>query len=286
MKRRTRAETVERFRRRELADEAEGLCARFVDWAEAAEAELAEARPPLPDELDDRALDAWEPLLAIADAAGGAWPRRGRGAACSLSGAQERDDDSLGVRLLTDLRPLFHPRPVDETAAQPAPHEQLFTSTLLAALHADEEAPWSSYGRHAKPLTPSQLASLLRPFGVHSQTVRIDDATAKGYLRSSLEEPWKRYVTAKPATQPSQRHNPHGYAENDHSGAVTEEDDEEAANPHEHSVVTVLRPESETSGRRGNREGVADVDEDELERLADLSREAQLERTETDEEER
>jgi putative DNA primase/helicase len=36
------------------------------------------ARPALPDELNDRAQDNWEPLLAIADCAGGDWPRLGR----------------------------------------------------------------------------------------------------------------------------------------------------------------------------------------------------------------
>src|SRR5262249_36499187 len=152
------------------------------------------------------------------------------------------------VRLLADVHRVFHPGPADENAPAPEPLERLSTSQLLDALHGDEEAPWLSYGRKAKPLTPSQLARLLRPFGVHSQTIRIDEnKTARGYVRESLEEPWQRYVTPKTESEPSHRHNPHGYAENTPSEPSPPEGAEEAANPHEHSDVTALRLESGTS---------------------------------------
>jgi len=35
-------------------------------------AKLADAEPVMP--LEDRAADVWEPLIAIADLAGGEWP--------------------------------------------------------------------------------------------------------------------------------------------------------------------------------------------------------------------
>src|SRR5262249_45280758 len=146
MKRRTRAEPIERFRRRELVEEAEELRARLAAWAEQAEAGLEQARPLLPDELDDRAADAWEPLLAIAEAAAGAWPERTRQVAVTLSGGEQREDESLAVRLLADLYLVFHPGPVDENTPAAEPLERLSTSQLLDALHGDEEAPWVSYG--------------------------------------------------------------------------------------------------------------------------------------------
>jgi Protein of unknown function (DUF3631) len=74
--RRTREERVERFRRRDVAPAAEELLDRLTDWLEPQIEELRRARPELPDELDDRAQDIWEPLLAIADLAGGDWPTR------------------------------------------------------------------------------------------------------------------------------------------------------------------------------------------------------------------
>lgn len=49
---------------------------------------LSYASPHLPDELDDRAQDCWEPLLAIADLAGGGWPVRARTDLVNDSGAR------------------------------------------------------------------------------------------------------------------------------------------------------------------------------------------------------
>ena len=44
---------------------------------------LVEADPVMPDGITDRPADVWEPLLAVADAAGGDWPQTGR-FACEL----------------------------------------------------------------------------------------------------------------------------------------------------------------------------------------------------------
>jgi len=49
--------------------------------------QLGDAYPELPDGLSDRQGDAWEPLLAIADAAGGDWPAHARAAAVALHSA-------------------------------------------------------------------------------------------------------------------------------------------------------------------------------------------------------
>ena len=38
----------------------------------------------MPDGIEDRDADVWEPLLAVADAAGGTWPSRARVAAVAL----------------------------------------------------------------------------------------------------------------------------------------------------------------------------------------------------------
>lgn len=74
LERRVREENVERFRRREAQELAEPLHQWLSSWAQHHIDQLSEARPDLPDELDDRAQDGWEPLLAIADLAGGTGP--------------------------------------------------------------------------------------------------------------------------------------------------------------------------------------------------------------------
>ncbi len=60
-------------------------------------------------ELNDRARDAWEPLIAIADIAGGHWPERARKAAVTLAGVHEAEavDGDVRQTLLSDIRDLF-----------------------------------------------------------------------------------------------------------------------------------------------------------------------------------
>ena len=55
--------------------------ARFVNDNEQA---IRSADPASPDALNDRQADAWDPLFAIAEVAGGEWPERARAAAKAL----------------------------------------------------------------------------------------------------------------------------------------------------------------------------------------------------------
>jgi len=70
MERKLRSQKVERLRRRDGADLDE-LARKIARFAQDNRAALAAARPKMPDSLNDRASDAWEPLAAIADLAGG-----------------------------------------------------------------------------------------------------------------------------------------------------------------------------------------------------------------------
>ena len=58
-----------------------------------------------PEGLSDRAEDSWEPLLIIAEAAGGRWPERARAATQALS-TEEDTTQSRGIDLLGDVRGL------------------------------------------------------------------------------------------------------------------------------------------------------------------------------------
>lgn len=140
LKRKAPGDQVARFRRREVVQETEPLRAQLAAWACDLADTLAEARPQLPDELDDRAQDGWEPLLAIADQAGGSWAKRARRVAVELSTGESRDDESQGVRLLADIRRVF------------ADADKISSRELLDALIADDEGPWGDV--RGKPLTP------------------------------------------------------------------------------------------------------------------------------------
>jgi hypothetical protein len=181
LKRKAPDEEVERFYERKVGAEAEPLHQALATLGTYHVDTLAEAEPGLPEELPDRAADCWEPLLAIADLAGGDWPKRARRAAIALSGRGAESDDSIGVQLLADCRPAL-----DE-------HDCMFTKDLIAFLRKDEEAPWATWHR-GESISPRSLARLLHRFGIRSRTIRIGNETAKGYHREQFEDAWRRYV--------------------------------------------------------------------------------------------
>jgi putative DNA primase/helicase len=153
-------------------------CARFVlDHAEA----IRSARPGIPPELNDRAADIWEPLLALADLVGGEWPERARQAAVGLSaGAQE--GDALGT-LLMDIAILF----------LRTDKERVFSKLLVAWLESFEDRPWMEL-RKGKAITELWLAQQLRRYGVRPKTMRIGEERAKGYEKEDLKEVFRRYI--------------------------------------------------------------------------------------------
>jgi hypothetical protein len=185
LKRKARTEQVERLRRRDAGTIAEPLRARMAAWAVTHAAELAKATPDLPDQLDDRAQDIAESLLAIADAASDDWPGRARRAAIELRGNSDlADDDEIGVELLADIRDAFQAENVD----------RLSTERLLVVLCADKERPWATWHR-GDAISPRVLANILRPFGIRSNTLRLPDETrAKGFKRDQFEDAWNRYL--------------------------------------------------------------------------------------------
>jgi putative DNA primase/helicase len=88
-----------------LSAASERACASA--WVAAHGDALHEARPALPDELDDRGQDIGEPLLAIADLGGGEWPARTRTACVVLRSGSDEIEEDIGVELLGDIESAF-----------------------------------------------------------------------------------------------------------------------------------------------------------------------------------
>jgi hypothetical protein len=103
MKRRSPDEIVAPFRARDHVPEGNALRNELAAWATQVKVEV----PEMPAEVTDRSADVWEPLIAIADAAGGEWPERARVTAVTFVTLPWGDRETLGVRLLTDLRTIF-----------------------------------------------------------------------------------------------------------------------------------------------------------------------------------
>jgi len=180
MRRRSQDERIKPFRRR--TEEAEGnrLRDRLESWTASVRQRLTGVWPEMPDGIADRDADVWEPLLAVADAAGGQWPKLSRVAAVALVAEAKESTPSLGVRLLADLRQVFGDR------------ETLSTQHILDALIGLDESLWADM--RGKPLDSRRLANYLKPYGVASQSIREGPSVVRGYSRESLYDPWRRYL--------------------------------------------------------------------------------------------
>ncbi|GIE79065.1 hypothetical protein Aph02nite_50150 [Actinoplanes philippinensis] len=189
MRRRAPGETVSPYRHRR-----DGVALRQVandlnEWLRGNLARLTDAEPEMP--LEDRAADTWEPLIAVADLAGGDWPDRGREAALTLTA--ERDSNTVAserIRLLMDCRRAF------------GHADEIPSVVLLDRLKADPEAPWAEYNNGAG-LTPMKLGMLLKEYEITSGNIRftpeqaraynLTSDQAKGYKREDFHDAWQRY---------------------------------------------------------------------------------------------
>ncbi len=191
LRRRLKTERRDPFKFHRVDPQAEPLRNRLATWARAHLDALRNAEPEFPTGLSDRAEEAWEPLLAIADRCGGDWPGRGRAAAAALSGAAVSEDASNGVKLLGDVKRAFEGFDEDHETFEAA--ERLHTQDMLRRLHRLPEAPWATW-LQGKPLTDRGLAGKLRTFGIRSKQVRIGETNRNGYESAWFEDAWARYL--------------------------------------------------------------------------------------------
>ncbi len=226
MRRRGPGEKVAPFRTRRDGPALRALHDRLHSWVRADLDSLAKTVPALP--VEDRAADTWEPLFVVAGLAGGDWPERARRACLALTEG-EPDEGGVGIQLLTDLYEIWE---AERDPGKGIYEDHLSTSTILSRLHKLEESPWSEWGRKGDPLNARGLATLLKPYGVRSRTVRIAGETPKGYARADLTDPWARYAagttSATSATPPHGADKP-GPTSEDVCGDCVADDDSKSA---------------------------------------------------------
>lgn len=190
LRRRTPDEAVQPFRSRRDGPVLVSLRDRLAAWVFLHHDDLAAAQPAMP--VEDRAADTWEPLIAVADAAGGDWPELAR-AACEalVAGAEEDDaDQSIERRLLGDVRQVFI-----DTQESVLPSKR-----LLGALRLIEDAPWADPVR----FDANRLAKMLRQYRV--KPGRFERNTVRGYaLAGPLAEAFDRYLPALNPDDPGAR---------------------------------------------------------------------------------
>lgn len=182
MRRRAPDEPVEQFRRRTVEDEARPLREALVEWAALYLDELAAARPSMPEDVTDRAADIWEPLVAIADLAGGDWSDRARDAAQAVVAGRVSEDQSTGVRLLVDVRAVLNG------------YDRISSAGLLTKLNGLEESGWGAW-HDGKGMSSRDLAGKLKLYGIKPKGIRLSDGTTpNGFQREDFEDAFARYL--------------------------------------------------------------------------------------------
>jgi len=189
LERKTKADTVSRLPRTLVEDSAE-LRQRCQRWADDEGTHLAHADPRMPETGNDRALDNWSALVAVADRLGDDWPARARTAFRTIAASVIDDGDDLSIELLRDLRTILADEPTRTT---------LRSQLLVDLLNDMPERPWPTVS-HGKELSAHRLARLLRPYRIVSGSRREpgSKATAKGYGRDDIAQAIARYLPPEP----------------------------------------------------------------------------------------
>jgi hypothetical protein len=184
LRRKTEGEPCAKWRHRTGHPAAAPLHQALVRWAECGRAirTLCEVEPMVPEGLNNRRAECWEPLLAIADLAGGEWPTRARTAAVNLEGADAAQDKDAVVELLRDVYDVL------EAWTEPV----LPTKDLLDRLIEREERPWATW-RHDRPITARGLARLLGPIEIHPGQV----GRVRGYRVDAFADAFARYLPSQ-----------------------------------------------------------------------------------------
>lgn len=201
LQRQTRIERRPKLRTRELEAVAEPLRGQLAHWAY--EMRTAGDKPPeAPSELDDRAADSWEPLLAVAEACGSQWLEVARRLAVQLScdrAAEEADDK--GVLLLRDLGDLLA-----DGRLRPDPVAGGFAgSEIVSVLQQLDDRPWRHWTKSGNPLSETWLAKLLKPFGAEPAQAGPRTKRVKRYPEDKLRSAIERYAEASGAEEGGER---------------------------------------------------------------------------------
>lgn len=191
MQKRSSGESVAPYRARRAESEICHARKTVERWSNSARSKVANYEPVMPPGVEDRPAEVWEPLLIVADLAGGHWPQTARTACQAAIQRPIVRAPSRSVELLEDVREVMgHGQSLSYPRLAKVP-----TTTLLRLLQDLPNSQW-------KDLNPRSLAGLLAQFSVAPGTIRIAETTAKGYNvapsrgRPGLQDAWRRYLEA------------------------------------------------------------------------------------------
>ncbi len=153
--------------------------ARAHTWAKNNTESLIDWEPKIPTGIDNRFADNWLPLLAVAEAAGGDWPKYIARAASWIEAHRSGSDNELHI--LTDPLAVFDRKGAD----------WLLSKTLVKEMNKNEEWPWGEQNG-GEGLNVYSLARKLKKFDIKPK-VEKGRRKQRGYWRKDFEAAAKRY---------------------------------------------------------------------------------------------
>jgi putative DNA primase/helicase len=182
LKRATAAEATRLvpFRTDKPAGACSDIAAKFWRWAEDHGAGLTATDPDMSGMINRR-RDNWRVLYALADVAGGDWPRKIRSAAVAVNGMPDALPQNL--ELLSDIRGIV----LDVDGRER--FERISSADLLAALVSLDSRPWADW-KSGKPMSAKALANELKPFSIFPGS----DGGHRGYVVGSMVDAFARYL--------------------------------------------------------------------------------------------
>jgi putative DNA primase/helicase len=92
---------------------------------------------------------------------------------------------SIGTELLQSIRLIFEDQAI----------LKISSAALVDELMSREDQPWATYNK-GWPMSPRQIAQLLKQYGIKPKTIRIrEGCTPKGYSSDQFDDAFARYLS-------------------------------------------------------------------------------------------
>lgn len=156
---------------------------QLTTWAARNLALITESYPDaIPEGIEHRMLECAEPIVQIADAAGGRWPGAIRAALAELllGDSSQPEPMSLTDSLLVSLKAVF------------ADQEKMSTVELIDGLYELPGSEWRKLWPN-REAAPRELSFMLAPKGIGPVRVRFGDLTVRGYRAADLAPLWDEF---------------------------------------------------------------------------------------------
>ena len=182
LRRRKKDERIEKFNHRDDSELADLRC-RLRRWAIDNQDILRDAKPSMPDELQNRRADNWQLQLAIADLCSGVedFGDKARAAAVKIEG--KADSRTVNVHALAAIKVVFESTEDDAISSE----------DLIQKMTADPDSEWAEW-KAGKEISQAQLARLLKRYGIIPERVQVGKKRVRGYLRAHFVDAWETWL--------------------------------------------------------------------------------------------